>query len=169
MTCALLVGLTAHGATAATRTVAAALHDVDPEFDSELLQAVAAGEGGACLRGMVLESLSQALEEDEKERRTAEEEQAAAAVAGGGQGGVGDPFEEIPEAAEDVDADELVRQYGDAMTELVHTQVTNRSLSFACLIFARLPTHRPIGRRGVTVKNWLIHGAVFHNESVCRR
>lgn len=126
MTCELLVGLTAHGAAVATRTFSAALRDADPEFDSELLQAVAAGQGGECLRGKVLESLSRALEEDDKERHEAFEEQAGAAVAaaGGGHGGVGDPFEGVLETAEGVDADELVRQYGDAMTDLVHTQVT---------------------------------------------
>ena len=125
MTCKLLVGLTAHGATAATRTFAAALHDSDPEFDGVLLQAVAAGEGGECLRGMMLESLSRALEEDDEDRRRAEEEQAAAAaLVGGGHGGVGDPFEGALEPAEGVDADEFVRQYGDAMTDLVHMQVT---------------------------------------------
>lgn len=123
MTCKLLVGLTAHGAPAATRTFAAALHDSDPEFDSELLHAAAAGEGGECLCGRVLESLSRALEEDVKERRKAEE-QAAAAATGGGRGGVGDPFEGVPAVAESVDANEVVRQYGDAMTDLVHTQVT---------------------------------------------
>lgn len=142
MTCALLVGLTAHGATAATRTFAAALHDVDPEFDSELLQAVAAGEGGACLGGMVLESLLQALEEDDKERRKAAEEQAAAAGAGGGHSGVGDPFEGVLEAAEGVDTDELVRQYGDAMTELVHTQVKISVTSCVSCCFLK-PAHWP--------------------------
>lgn len=140
MTCELLVGLTAHGANAATRTFAAALHDSDPEFDSELLQAVAAGQGGECLRGNVLESLSRALEEDDKERRKSEEgATAAAAVAGGGHGGVGDPFDGVLETAESVDADELVRQYGDAMTDLVHTQVILLRLTiYVCCV------HQPV-------------------------
>lgn len=143
MTCELLVGLTAHGAAAATRTFTAALHDSDPEFDSELLQAAAAGEGGECLRGRVLESLSRALEEDDKERREAEE-QAAAAAAGGGHGGVGGPFEGVPEVAESVDADELVRQYGDAMTDLVHTQVII-SVDYLCTSCVQRAVCFPVG------------------------
>lgn len=124
MTCKLLVGLTEHGATGSTRTFAVALHDSDPEFDGELLEAVAKEEGGERLREMVLESLSRALEEDDGDRRRADEEQASeAAVAGGGHGGAGDPFEGVLETAEGVGADELALQYGDAMTELVHTQV----------------------------------------------
>lgn len=137
MTCELLVGLTAHGATAATRAFAATLHNCDPEFDSKLLQAVASGEGGEGLRGKVLESLSQALEEDNRARRKAEEEKAAAAaVAGGGHGGFGDPFDGVPEAAESVDSDEFVRQYGEAMSELVHTQVPLELTDFRVLCSA---------------------------------
>lgn len=74
----------------------------------------------------MLECLTRALEEDD-ERRKAEEEQAAAAAGGQGAGG-GDPFEGIPETADSVDAGELAREYGDAMTDLVHTQVRYRSL-----------------------------------------
>lgn len=125
MTCELLVGLTAHGANDATRTFAAALHDSDPEFDTGLLKSVAAGQGGECLRGNVLESLSRALEDGDIERRIAEEEQAAAAaVAGGAHGGVADPFEGVTETSEGVGVDEFVRHYGDTMTDLVYTQVT---------------------------------------------
>lgn len=126
MACDLLVGLTAHGEAAPTRTSAAALHHADSEFDGRLLEAVAAGEGGAGLSGTpALARLTRALEADDEDRRKMEEEQAAAAaVAGeGGQGGGGseDPFEGVPEmAAED---EELVREYGDAIADLVHTQV----------------------------------------------
>ncbi|CAM9366400.1 unnamed protein product [Ectocarpus sp. 6 AP-2014] len=129
MACDLLVGLTAHGDAAPTRAFAAALHHADSEFDGRLLEAVAAGEGGAGLGGTpALARLTQALEADDEDRRTMEEQAAAAAVAGeGGQGsgGSGDPFEGVPEVA--ADDEELVHEYGDAIADLVHTQVESLS------------------------------------------
>lgn len=121
--CELLVGLTDHGAAAATKLFATALHKADGDFDGDLLKAAAAGEGGECLRGgSTLSNILQALKEVDDERRKAEEE---ATAAGEGEQG-GDPFEGVPETGADgVDAGhkKLVQEYGEALSDLVHTQV----------------------------------------------
>ncbi|CAM9896804.1 unnamed protein product [Ectocarpus fasciculatus] len=129
--CDLLMGLTAHGDAAPTRTFAAALHHADSEFDGRLLEAVAAGEGGAGLSGTpALARLTRALEVDDEDRRKMEEEEQAAAAAAAGEGGQGgcgsgDPFEGVPEVT--AGDEELVREYGDAIADLVHTQVESLS------------------------------------------
>lgn len=119
------------------------MHRADSEFDGRLLEAVAAGEGGAGLSGTpALARLMRALEEDDEDRRKMEEEQAAAAAVAGeggqGGGGSGDPFEGVPEVA--AGDEELIREYGDAMADLVHTQVTCglpvRCLCVVCFAFS---------------------------------
>lgn len=124
MGCKLLAGL-AGPTMAKAQAFAAALVQANPDFDVDLLEAAAAGPGGECLRGTVLSRLSLALYKNEEKRRRAEQENAAAMAeegeggkGGGGTGG--DPFEGVPL---EISTEDLERDYGDAMGDLVHTQV----------------------------------------------
>lgn len=108
---------------AETRQVAAALRQVDPEFDGGLIETSAANVGSKCLlRGEVATRLCLILD---AERWRAQAEAAEAAAKAGGRvglrGGAEDPFRHVPEAGEG--NGDFEKEYGSALRDFVHQQV----------------------------------------------
>ena len=127
MACQLLGGLAGPGLRQ-TKAFAAALKSADADFDSHLLEATASARGGESLRGAVITRLALALEIEAGRRKARDAEDAAGRGGGGGRkettAVASDPFEGVPDEADAGGDEELARAYGEALGDLVHTQVS---------------------------------------------
>lgn len=123
LACQLLAGLAGPGIKK-TKAFATILKSIDADFDSRLLEATATAPGCKCLRGAVITRLALALELEEERMKVRDAEKAMSGVGRRGDGGgpmlADDPFEGVPE---EFDAEEFVKAYGEALRDLVHTQV----------------------------------------------